>query len=165
MKINDWVKNLFKIFTAAFILSVTYNYFSVNGIPLFGFTSEIKVVSDSVLFSGEAIDSFIKDITIEQTIKLIETRNIVLIDARSEKEFFKSHLINAINVPFKNFDQHSEKIFNYPIDTTLIIYCESFHCNQSHELAKLLSQFGFKKIFIMKDGIQEWINRDLPITE
>ncbi|MBM4175206.1 MAG: rhodanese-like domain-containing protein [Ignavibacteria bacterium] len=165
MKVNDWATNLFKIIGAALILSIAFNYFSPNGIPLFGFKSELEVISDSVLFSQSTSDSFITDITIQQAVKLIETRNIVLIDARSETEYSNFHLLGAINIPSKTFDQHSEKILNHKLDTTLIIYCESIHCNQSYELAKLLAQFGFNKIFVMKEGIQEWIERDLPFTK
>lgn len=145
-------------------MAISYNYFSPNGIPIFGFESNLKTVADSVLFSKSERDASITDISIDQAIKLIELKSVILIDARAEKDFLRSHLVGSINIPFKNFDAHSEKIFQYSQDTTFVIYCESIHCNLSHELAKVLSQFGFKKIFIMKEGIQEWEKRGLPLS-
>ena len=129
-----------------------------------GFNSDLKVLPDSVLISEKENASFITDISIEQAIKLIEQNRVILIDARSEKDFLSSHLVGSINIPFKNFDEHVDKVFQYSQDTILVIYCESINCNLSHELAKVLSQFGFKKIFILKEGIQEWEKRGLPLS-
>jgi rhodanese-related sulfurtransferase len=159
-----FLKNVLKIIGIAFILAIFYNHFSPKGIPLLGFDSGLKPTADSISFSQSDISSFITDISIEQTKKLIEQNNIILIDARSEIDFLKSHLIGSVNIPFKNFDKHVEKIFQYPHDTKFVIYCEGIHCNLSHELAKVLSQFGYNKIYIMKEGIQEWEKRGLPLS-
>lgn len=162
--IKELITNLFKIVAIALLLAISYNYFSPNGIPLFRFESDLKTVADSVLFSKSESDASITDISIEQAIKLIEQNRVILIDTRSEKDFLRTHLAGSINIPFKNFESHSEKIFQYSQDTTFVIYCESIHCNLSHELAKVLSQFGYKKIFIMKEGIHEWEKRGLPLS-
>ena len=164
IKIKDYYKNILKIIVIALVLAICYNHFSPNGILLLGFNSDLKVLPDSVLISEKENASFITDISIEQAIKLIEQNRVILIDTRSEKDFLRTHLAGSINIPFKNFESHSEKIFQYSQDTTFVIYCESIHCNLSHELAKVLSQFGYKKIFIMKEGIHEWEKRGLPLS-
>lgn len=60
------------------------------------------------------------NITVDEALALAED-GAVLVDVRTEEEYSQRHYENSVNIPLDQID----KIEEYPIDTTLIFYCES----------------------------------------
>ncbi|MGI6369883.1 MAG: rhodanese-like domain-containing protein [Ignavibacteria bacterium] len=96
-------------------------------------------------------------VSYEQMLKIIESNDFTIIDARHPEQFKKSHIKKAINIyPLDEENIVIEKILSLPSNKTYIIYCDGANCDLSHELAILLRDFGFSKLFLYTGGWNEW---------
>lgn len=155
------IQSIIKILFTAFLFSLVFNLLFQKNRDIFE-KFEIKIDSPS---NSDNITHFVRDIKIDDAIKLIEKGNLILIDARSPEEFLQKHINNAINISVENFDDYLDFVFSIPRDTTIIVYCESITCNLSHKLAEKLKTFGFTKIYVMVEGINGWIEKKLPVVK
>lgn len=160
---KSFILNILFILSISVALALVYNFFSPDGLNLFSFSHDYESVSDSLLFDSRHSQISIENVTIEQALKLYNSKSALFIDARSTADFHRSHIPNAINIPYKKFDNSIESILTFSRDTLIVTYCIGIECNSSHELAMILTQFGFKRVFIMKDGLSEWTKRGLPV--
>lgn len=111
--------------------------------------NENKTVPKSQTTTGyENIDA-------KETEKLIEvTNNVLVVDVRSDDEYERGHLINAINLPYDNeFNSELIKINNYK-DKTVLVYCQTG--NRSEKAAKELVSNGFKNVKNATEGVGEY---------
>lgn len=85
---------------------------------------------------------------------LLEKENYILLDAREIKEFNVSHIENAINVGFDNFD--SKKVTDLLKDknATIVVYCSIGV--RSEKIGEKLLKLGYKYVFNLYGGIFEW---------
>lgn len=90
-----------------------------------------------------------------QTEKLLDSdKNVLIIDVRSEYEYEKGHLLNAINLPYDDdFKSELSEIIDYK-DKTVLVYCRSG--NRSEKAAVKLVDNGFKNVKNVIDGIDEY---------
>ncbi len=160
---KSFTLNILSIFLLAVTLAFAYNFFSPDGLNLFSFSRDYESVSDSLLFDSRRSQISIENVTINQALRLYNSKSALFIDARSTADFQRSHIPNAMNLPLKEFDNFAESILTFPPDTLIVTYCIGLECNSSHELAMILTQFGFKRVFVMKDGLSEWTKRGLPV--
>jgi rhodanese-related sulfurtransferase len=86
--------------------------------------------------------------------KIYNNKNILLINVLDKEEFDDAHIINSINVEFKNINNFLLEIKDK--NTTLIFYCANYLCTSSHESAELAYKLGFKNIFVYSGGMAEW---------
>ncbi len=84
----------------------------------------------------------------------------VIIDVSEENEFASGHIENAVNAPFGNFDQHSDKLAPYK-SSPVIVVCQTGA--RSASACKKLSKMGFENILNMTGGIRSWKENNLPI--
>ena len=79
-------------------------------------------------------------ITVEE---LQANENYIFLDARESKEFNVSHIKNAINVGFENFD--AKKISSILLDkkATIVVYCSIGV--RSEKIGEKLLKLGYKK--------------------
>lgn len=154
-------QSIIKILFTAFLFSLVFNLLFQKDLKIFE-KFEVKIDSPS---NSDNNTHFVRDIKIDDAIKLIEQGNLILIDARSPKEFSEKHINNAVNISVENFDDYLDLVFSIPKDTTILIYCESITCNLSHKLSEKLKTFGFTKIYVMVEGINGWIEKKLPVVK
>lgn len=91
--------------------------------------------------------------------KMNDDRTLV-IDVREPNEFDKSHIENAMNVPFGKLEEKLvslEKHKSQPI----IVTCQTGA--RSLPACKTLSKAGFSQVFNMTGGMQSWEDNKLPI--
>jgi rhodanese-related sulfurtransferase len=87
--------------------------------------------------------------------------DVQLIDIRTPQEFDQGHIKNAVNIDFykpgfmKKMEEELDK------NKDLYIYCRSGH--RSGIAAQNLSSSGFKKIYDLKGGINNWHTKNLKI--
>lgn len=148
----ELIKNLIQIILLTLTFSVAYT------LIVYGNFNFIETARDK---SNQKTKEDVREVSIEEAQFYFD--KAIIIDARSEKDFSNGHIPGAINISVKNFDNYIEKIFELPQDTLLIIYCEGIHCNLSHQLAERLKTFGFKNLWIMYEGIEGWLKRNLPV--
>ena len=92
----------------------------------------------------------------KQTEKLLNSdKDVLIIDVRSEYEYEKGHLLNAINLPYDDDDFKSElnEIIDYK-GKTVLVYCRSG--NRSEKAAVKLVDNGFKNVKNVTDGVDEY---------
>lgn len=96
-----------------------------------------------------------------QMLKLKDNPDFLLIDARSEEFYSKSHIGKAINIfPYSdNEEEMMGKVLDLPMNKKIVIYCDGGNCDSSHKLAEILRQFGFEKVYIYTGGWEDWIKQ------
>ena len=65
-----------------------------------------------------------KDINIDEINKIVKDKDTVIIDVRTEGEYTKSHIGNAILIPIYELEYKIKKI-GISKDTNIIIYCST----------------------------------------
>lgn len=102
--------------------------------------------------------SKVKQINRNKAIYLMNNKDSIIIDLRSEKDFKKGHIINSINLP--NFDV--EKFKKYEKKNIILTSANSL---EIFSPAEKLTKKGFKNIYILKEGIIGWLNNNLPLIK
>lgn len=96
-----------------------------------------------------------------QAIQLINKKNGVVIDLRLFKNFQKKHIINSINITqYQIQNEHLSSIKKYKRNPIILV---SENGIEALNFAKSFVKFGFKYIFVLKDGIQGWSSDNLPL--
>ncbi len=102
-----------------------------------------------------------KTVTYNQMLKILKDDSFFIIDARSSENYKKAHIGNAINIfPYDDEAVIMPKIFDLPHDKKIVIYCDGGQCDSSHELAKMILNFGYKNIYLYAGGWEEWSKKN-----
>ncbi|MCB9396954.1 MAG: hypothetical protein H6510_03980 [Acidobacteria bacterium] len=110
----------------------------------------------------------IQDINLTQARRLFLYANDLLlwVDAREDSLFEKGHIQGAIQLYFyeqANYLQGFETAYSDKQPLALVIYCKGKDCHDSHFLAEDLLKMGYSKIFVYRDGFDDWFKAGLPI--
>jgi len=74
---------------------------------------------------------------------LINQKNAIIIDVRTEEEYFTGHIKGAINIPLQIIKQEIQKV--YPDkQVPIVLYCRSG--NRSQQAYEILKELGYKQI-------------------
>ncbi len=82
-----------------------------------------------------------------------DSKEVVVLDARTQQEYLAGHLDNALNIDFlaHSIDVSLEKLDK---NKTYIVYCQSGQ--RSGEMSKIMSRMGFASVYNMQGGIIQW---------
>ncbi|UCC38308.1 MAG: rhodanese-like domain-containing protein [Candidatus Aminicenantes bacterium] len=153
------IKKLFRQIVFILILS-----------SILGFSINFHLVKN--YFQGEFRRAFLRSeeypsirfISLAEAEELFSRGVALFIDTRSEEIFQKGHILGARNIPF--VERKEEKVLDllsFPLEKTLVVYCDGSDCQSSVELAKLLHKKDFKDIRIFFGGWLEWVSEGLPV--
>lgn len=171
------LKTVFLIIFISSLMGLTYNYFSPSGIPIFPEKKTLKQASDSLFYpsitnSGNISSEEIIEkenaqteplsINLKQAYELYK-RDILFIDAREPEDYKIGHIKNAINIPADHFDYYEFKLNKIDKDQPVVTYCAGSDCDLSIVLGNILSETGYKKIFVFFDGWDKWIDAKYPV--
>lgn len=85
--------------------------------------------------------------------ELLETSEVLLIDAREREKFEKSHLDGAILL---NLGEWSDLMFQHmetlqdAFERPVLVYCDTQTCGKSHEIAKRLRELiGLDPVYVL----------------
>ncbi|MFP3013474.1 MAG: rhodanese-like domain-containing protein [Arsenophonus sp.] len=106
--------------------------------------------------------SKIKSITHTQAIQLINKEEAITIDLRSHDDFCKGHIIDSINLPLSKIKGNNIIKFEKNKQKPIIIVSENGM--KAFKPAEQLLQYGFKRVFILKEGINGWSSKNLPLV-
>ncbi|MCP4368871.1 MAG: rhodanese-like domain-containing protein [Deltaproteobacteria bacterium] len=163
MPYKDIAKELIIIIGFSVIAAFTANYFSPNGIALFGQwdTSE-GVITARPKNDPVTVGAEIKDANTAK--KIYAKKKAVFVDARSYETFIEGHIKNAVSIPTGEFLEFIDDFkTKYPVTTPLITYCSGRECNDSHELAQYLILEGYTNVKVFIDGYPEWERKGYPV--
>lgn len=100
------------------------------------------------------------EVTSEQAILFMEKNNPLVLDVRTQAEFQKGHLKNAILIPVQQLQNQMNKLSGYK-DKEILLYCATG--NRSTVAAKILIDSGFNHIVNMRYGIADWEKKRYPV--
>ena len=103
----------------------------------------------------------INKVSVDEFNKIIQDKNVTLVDVRTPKEYAEGHLKGAVNVDFKSrtFPDYINVIDkNKPV----AVYCHT--ANRSGKAALIMQSLGFKKIYDLDGGIKAWKAANMPVT-
>jgi rhodanese-related sulfurtransferase len=104
-------------------------------------------------------DNRYEDITVDQAKALIETTpSLVIVDVRTESEFFTERIEGAINIPL---DVLQQRLAELKFIDTMLIYCRTG--NRSTQAANILIENGFSDFYHMQGGIVTWKENGYPV--
>ncbi|MCP4043612.1 MAG: rhodanese-like domain-containing protein [Gammaproteobacteria bacterium] len=88
--------------------------------------------------------------------KLIDKKSgAMIVDARPARKFKKSHLPTAINIPYRQFSQMTDKL-PAAKDATIIFYCGGYKCPLSPKSAAKAVNLGYTKVKLYQPGWPAW---------
>ncbi|MFT7613206.1 MAG: rhodanese-related sulfurtransferase [Parvicellaceae bacterium] len=93
--------------------------------------------------------------------ELDRTANVVILDAREEKEYQVSHIPSAINVGFDNFNISSVKSISK--DAKIYIYCSIGY--RSENIGEKLKKAGYENVFNLNGGLFSWANHGFSLVD
>nr|WP_236860977.1 rhodanese-like domain-containing protein [Candidatus Arsenophonus lipoptenae] len=121
----------------------------------------ITLLLSVIILTFKNLLSKTKNITNIQAIQLINKSDAITIDIRPNDDFYKGHIINAINLTSLEIKKNNlKKIENYKQKFIIVVSANGL---ESSKPADKLVQYGFKHVFILKEGIKGWYNENLPL--
>lgn len=96
------------------------------------------------------------EITLSQKNRLPE--NLIIVDARNEKDFTIGHIRGAVNLSEAKFDsQLGDFLDVWTPESTILVYCNVGQCNSSRAVAdRLKNECRIKNVFVLKDDWRKW---------
>ena len=88
-------------------------------------------------------------------------KDVVLLDAREEKEFKVSHIAGARNIGYKKINL--DVLNTIPKDSKIVVYCSIGY--RSEKIGERLQQLGYFDVSNLYGSIFEWVNQDLPLVD
>ena len=105
-------------------------------------------------------------IGLQQVKELHDSKQAVIVDARSAAHFAQGHIEGAASLPLEEARKQPSLPFKkkVPAGATIIVYCNGFSCHDSTELGKLLMQAGFDSVYSFEGGFPEWRDAGYPVA-
>lgn len=100
-----------------------------------------------------------------QVKELHDSRQAVLVDARSARSFAKEHISGAVSFPLEEATrQQAPALKGVAKDAVIIAYCNGFSCHDSMELGRLLIKAGYSSVYVFEGGLPEWRDAGYPTS-
>lgn len=109
--------------------------------------------------AGKEVDT-VNRITADELAILEEIHLTPVFDVRKQSEFDSEHLVNAINIPLNEINQH---LAVFPKDQHFVLHCAGGY--RSMIAASILKQRGFDNFVDVIGGFNEIKLTNLPITD
>ncbi len=128
-----------------------------------------SICLSTVVYSQKSISELLKEFNSESipyiTVKELakSSNKMIILDAREANEFNISHLKNAINIGFDNFDiSRIEKSIKNK-HQNIVVYCSVGI--RSEDIAEILKKNGYTNVYNLFGGIFEWKNNDYVVYD
>ncbi len=125
---------------------------------LFSYFFKIKQNTASEIGAVSAIEYISVD---EAYGILLNNKEYLFIDVRSEDEYESGHIERAINIPVSEIETRLDEV---PTDKSVIVYCNGSSCHRSQRAAEILIENGFREVYVISGkGINEWEEKGYPV--
>ncbi|WP_440947475.1 rhodanese-like domain-containing protein [Methanosarcina sp. T3] len=129
------------------------------------------VITPGIAAADTYLDGY-KNVNVCKAEKMIEQKDVFLLDVRTPAEFNKTHIEGATLIPLKNVtsldsvELPSEKLLparisEVPVDKKILVYCKTG--GRSATACSLLVNAGYKKVYNMEGGIDVWLARGCTV--
>lgn len=157
------IRELLILVGVSIVVGFSANYFSPNGIALFGDWDITKGAVSARVKGHEKVEGL--EIGAISTAKAIyDGGGALFVDARSEELFFEGHIKGAVSMPAYMFEARVDGFLGaVPLDLPLVCYCSGRECEDSHMLAERLMEMGYENVRVFIDGYPAWAEEGYPI--
>jgi len=109
----------------------------------------------TVLFAGD----FFQTVPMEEVVRLMKKPGVAIIDVNIQELWRKHHIPGALHIERENLAKQ------LPPDktTTLIFYCAGPLCLESAYAANDSVLLGYRRVYVMTDGIFTWVKAGYPV--
>jgi len=97
-----------------------------------------------------------------QLTDLINKESALLIDVSAQTEYERGHILGAKHVAMSQFDPEN-KLLAKAKELPVAVVCRTGQ--QSSDAAKRLHKAGFSKVYWLNDGVNAWMQADLPLSK
>lgn len=97
----------------------------------------------------------------QELVDILNHMGGVVIDIRSEAKFAKGHILGAHNFPQAQLQERPNVLNKYK-SKPVIVVCEAG--NDAPKTCDLLKKQGFEKLYSLNNGMQGWVQDNLPTT-
>ncbi len=80
--------------------------------------------------------------------------NVRIVDVNPPELYNNAHIKGAINVPLDKVKEVSE---GWNKKTPVVVYCASYDCTASDDVAEQLQKLGFEDVSVYPGGINAWV--------
>ena len=102
-------------------------------------------------------------ISLEEAEQAFANGAAVFVDARSTDAYLHGHILEAVSLPWEQFDILFEPIMGpIPSEALIITYCDSETCGLGIALARALRARGYRNVRVLINGWSLWKAQDLP---
>jgi len=159
MNFSSSLHQIYFYLTISFITSFVINLSRTNTLPIIA--DPLEKIENIEQINEKMANPIIREISIDIAKDLFD-QNMLFVDARTEEYYKEGHIPKA--VCNDNLDLLITKMEEHiSIDDGFIVYCSDDDCGSSEELAYLLQEQGFSKIYLFKGGWKQWVDNNLPI--
>ncbi len=113
--------------------------------------------------SVRALLSPIKQVGNREATLLINRENGIVVDVRTQDEFAKGHIVDAVNILTTQIEANNLSQIEKHKDAPTIVVCESGM--RAPAAATALSKAGFTRVFVLRGGLASWRGENLPVTK
>ena len=147
----------------AIVAALVVNFFSPKRIALIGQWDKAQgVVTAKAKDDVVVEDREIKDV--KRAKQIFDSGKAVFVDARSDEDYESGHIPGAVSLPAGRFDQLIDDFIDqHSLDQPVVTYCSGRTCEDSHKLAQLFSDVGFKDVKVFIDGYPGWEKEGYPV--
>jgi len=100
-------------------------------------------------------------ISVVEMRKLMEMKNVYILDTRSKAEYQISHIKNAKLVGYEKFELNA--VENIPKEAKIIVYCSVGA--RSQDIGRKLNKGGYANVKNLYGGLFLWSNKKFPIVD
>ena len=163
MVIRKSIKEIIILVSVSVALALVVNTLSPRGIALVGQWDITKGVITANP-AGDAAGQKKEIDSVARAKTLFDKGDVLFVDARSQNQYGNGHIPGAVSLPVGQFEERIESFVNrYPPEQPIVTYCSGRTCEDSHDLAQLLSDLGFTNVRIFIDGFPGWEAEGYPI--
>ena len=124
--------------------------FSLFMLPLTGFGQS----------AGKGVYQELEPAAFRQVLR--QTPGAVVLDVRTAEEYAESHLAQARNVDYKR-DDFRRQVGKLDKFKPYFVYCKAGV--RSGKAADIMKELGFRQVYTLEGGIDEWEDEDLPVEK
>ena len=93
--------------------------------------------------------------------KMTTLKNAIVLDVRTPEEYTNGYIGKALNIDYES-DAFEKEISKLDKSKTYLLYCESG--GRSKSALEVMHEQGFKNVFELNGGMEEWVNSKLPVS-
>ena len=94
--------------------------------------------------------------------QLMNHRDAVVVDVRTDKEYREGHILNSLHIPLGVLSNRLSELQAHK-EKTLIMVCRSGA--RSAQAASILKKEGFGEVLNLSGGMMAWESASLPVSK